>query len=92
MEHKCHFSGYATRNDLLCGDGRTIRKNAFQGCDGVKVPIVWNHIHDDPNAVLGHAVLENREDGVYAYGTFNDEPQGRNAWRRPRTLYLGKSA
>lgn len=79
MEHKCHFGGYATRNDLLCGDGRTIRKNAFKDCDGVKVPVVWNHIHDDPNAVLGHAVLENREDGVYAYCTFNDEPQGRNA-------------
>lgn len=79
MEHKCHFSGYATRNDLLCGDGRTIRKDAFKGCDGVKVPIVWNHEHNDPNAVLGHAILENRADGVYAYGTFNDEPQGRNA-------------
>lgn len=79
MEHKCHFSGYATRNDLLCGDGRTIRKNAFKGCDGAKVPMVWNHIHDDPNAVLGHAILENREDGVYAYCSFNDEPQGRNA-------------
>jgi hypothetical protein len=79
MEHKCHFSGYATRNDLLCGDGRTIRKNAFKDCDGIKVPLVWNHIHDDPNAVLGHAILENREDGVYAYCTFNDEPQGVNA-------------
>lgn len=79
MEHKCHFSGYATRNDLLCGDGRTIRKNAFKGCDGAKVPLVWQHIHDDPNAVLGHAILENREDGVYAYCSFNDEPQGRNA-------------
>lgn len=79
MEHKCHFSGYATRNDLLCGDGRTIRKNAFKGCDGAKVPLIWQHIHDDPNAVLGHAILENREDGVYAYCTFNDEPQGRNA-------------
>ena len=79
MERKCHFSGYATRNDLLCGDGRTIRKNAFKDCDGVKVPLVWNHIHDDPNAVLGHAILENRDDGVYAYCTFNDEPQGRNS-------------
>ena len=79
MEHKCHFSGYATRNDLLCGDGRTIRKDAFKGCDGIKVPIVWNHEHNDPNAVLGHAILENRADGVYAYGTFNDEPQGRHA-------------
>ena len=79
MEHKCHFSGYATRNDLLCGDGRTIRKNAFKDCDGLKVPLVWNHIHDDLNAVLGHAILENRDDGVYAYCTFNDEPQGRKS-------------
>ena len=79
MERKCHFSGYATRNDLLCGDGRTIRKNAFKGCDGIQVPLIWNHDHKDPNAVLGHAILENRDDGVYAYCTFNDEPQGRNA-------------
>ena len=79
MERKCHFSGYATRNDLLCGDGRTIRKNAFKGCDGLKVPLIWNHEHNNPNAVLGHAVLENRDDGVYAYCTFNDTPQGQNS-------------
>lgn len=59
---KCDFSGYATRNDLLCGDGRTIRKDAFKENDGCEVPLVWNHEHNDPNAVLGHAVLENRED------------------------------
>ena len=75
----CDFSGYATRNDLLCGDGRTIRKNAFKECDGQTVPLVYNHEHNDPNAVLGHAVLENREDGVYAYCTFNDTEQGKTA-------------
>lgn len=73
------FSGYATRNDLLCGDGRTIRKNAFKENDGCEVPLVWNHEHNDPNAVLGHAILENRDDGVYAYGVFNNTEQGRTA-------------
>ena len=73
------FSGYATRNDLLCGDGRTIRKDAFKENDGCTVPLVWNHEHNDPNAVLGHAVLENRADGVYAYGIFNDTEQGQTA-------------
>lgn len=71
------FSGWATRNDLLCEDGRTIRKNAFIDNNGCEVPLVWNHEHNDPNAVLGHAVLENRDDGVYAYGVFNDTDQGR---------------
>ena len=73
------FSGYATRNDLLCGDGRTIRKNAFKDCDGSTVPIVWNHDHSNVDAVLGHALLENRDDGVYAYGTFNDTESGQAA-------------
>ena len=73
------FSGYATRNDLLCGDGRTIRKNAFKECDGQTVPIVWNHDHKNVDAVLGHALLENRDDGVYAYGTFNDTESGQAA-------------
>ena len=76
---KYDFSGYATRNDLLCGDGRTIRKDAFKANDGCTVPLVWNHEHNDPNAVLGHAVLENRSDGVYAYGVFNDTEQGQTA-------------
>ena len=76
---KYDFSGYATRNDLLCGDGRTIRKDAFKANDGCTVPLVWNHEHNDPNAVLGHAVLENRADGVYAYGVFNDTEQGQTA-------------
>ena len=73
------FSGYDTRNDLLCQDGRTIRQNAFVDNDGCEVPLVWNHEHNDPNAVLGHAVLENRKDGVYAYGMFNDTEQGQMA-------------
>jgi len=75
----CDFSGWATRNDLLCGDGRVIRKDAFKGNDGKKVSLVWNHIHDDPNAVLGHAFLENRDEGVYAYGYFNDSEAGCNS-------------
>ncbi len=76
---KYDFSGYATRNDLLCGDGRTIRKNAFKDNDGTTVPLVWNHQHNDPEAVLGHALLENRDDGVYAYCTFNDSEAGQSA-------------
>ena len=76
---QCDFSGYATRNDLLCGDGRTIRRDAFKDCDGQTVPLVYNHEHNDPNAVLGHALLENRTDGVYAYCTFNDTEQGQTA-------------
>ena len=76
---KFDFSGWATRNDLLCGDGRTIRKNAFKDNNGATVPLVWNHEHNDPSAVLGHAVLENRDNGVYAYGVFNDTEQGRTA-------------
>jgi len=74
-----HFSGWATRNDLECGDGRTIRRNAFKGNDGMTVPLIWNHEHNDPNAVLGHALLENRDEGVYAYGTFNDTEAGQAA-------------
>lgn len=65
------FSGYATRNDLLCADGRTIRKDAFKHCDGQTVPLVYSHNHTDPDNILGHALLENRDDGVYAYCTFN---------------------
>ena len=73
------FSGYATRNDLQCGDGRIIRKNAFLDNDGREVPLVWNHQHNSPEDVLGHALLENREDGVYAYCTFNDTEYGKLA-------------
>ena len=75
----CDFSGYATRNDLLCGDGRTIRHNAFKDNDGQTVPLIWNHEHNNPDAVLGHALLENRDDGVYAYCTFNDTESGINS-------------
>ena len=73
------FSGWATRNNIRCSDGRTIMKDAFKQNDGQKVPLVWNHQHDDPNEVLGHAVLENREDGVYAYCKFNDTESGQQA-------------
>lgn len=73
------FTGWATRNNIQCSDGRTIRKNAFRDNDGETVPLVWNHSHNDPMNVLGHALLENRDEGVYVYGTFNDNTQGRNA-------------
>lgn len=73
------FGGWATRNDLLCGDGRTIRKDAFKESHGQTVPIFWNHDHGDINQVLGHALLENRSDGVYTYGKFNDTEAGRKA-------------
>ena len=79
MAEKFDFSGYATKNDLLCADGRTIRKDAFKECDGMTVPLVWGHKHGSPGDVLGHAILENREDGVYTYGTFNDTESGKNA-------------
>lgn len=75
----CDFSGYATRNDLLCGDGRIIKKDAFKHNDGKTVSLVWNHDHSNPESVLGHALLENREDGVYAYCTLNDTDAGRHA-------------
>lgn len=76
---KYDFGGWATRNDLVCSDGRTIKKDAFKDQDGMTVPIVWNHDHDSVNAVLGHAVLENRDDGVYAYGVFNNTEEGQHA-------------
>ncbi len=76
---KYDFSGWATRNGLKCSDGRTILKDAFKANDGLTVPLVWNHRHDEPFNVLGHALLENRDEGVYAYCTFNDTESGRNA-------------
>jgi len=79
MEHAYDFSGWATRNDLVCADGRTIRKDAFKHCDGKTVPLVWNHRHDEPTNILGHALLENRDDGVYAYCFFNDTESGKAA-------------
>lgn len=77
-KNNCDFSGYATRNDLECGDGRVIRRDAFKHNSGVTVPLVWNHEHTQ-DAILGHALLENRDDGVYAYGFFNDTEQGQHA-------------
>lgn len=79
MNLKYDFSGWATRNDLVCADGRTIRHNAFEDCDGKTVPLVWNHQHDEPGNILGHALLENRKDGVYAYCTFNETDAGKAA-------------
>ena len=76
---KYDFSGWATRNDLLCADGRTIRKDAFKDNDGKIVPLVFGHQHNDVNAVLGHALLENRNEGIYAYGVFNDTESGQAA-------------
>lgn len=76
---KYDFSGWATRNNLKCSDGRVIMKDAFKDNNGQKVPLVWNHQHNDPMNVLGHALLENREEGVYSYCTFNDTESGRNA-------------
>ena len=73
------FTGWATRNDIRCSDGRVIRHNAFADCDGKTVPLVWNHQHASPDNVIGHALLENRDEGVYTYGFVNDTPMGRVA-------------
>ena len=73
------FSGWATRNDIKCSDGRVIKKDAFKDCDGMVVPLVWNHDHNNATNVLGHALLENREDGVYTYGSFNETEDGKTA-------------
>lgn len=78
------FSGWATKNNLLCGDGRTILKDAFKDCDGEEVPLVWNHQHNSVDNVLGHALLENRSDGVYAYCKFNNDEAGKAAKERVR--------
>ena len=79
MGMKFDFGGWATKNNLRCADGLTIRKDAFKGNDGQTVPLVWMHSHDDPENVLGHALLENRNDGVYAYCTFNNTERGQHA-------------
>lgn len=76
---KYDFGGWATRNDLVCTDGRVIKKDAFKGQNGLTVPLVWMHNHNDPNNVLGLAHLENRDDGVYAYCEFNDTESGKTA-------------
>ncbi len=79
LKTKYDFSGYATKNGLKCSDGRTILRDAFKEQDGQTVPLVWQHLHNEPANVLGHAILENREDGVYCYGKFNDTEAGKNA-------------
>ena len=79
MGNKFDFCGWATRNNTKCSDGLTIMRDAFKDCDGLTVPLCWGHNHDDPTRVLGHALLENREDGVYTYCKFNDTEQGQNA-------------
>lgn len=81
-KQKWDFSGWATRNDLHCSDGRTIRRDAFKDCDGKTVPIFWNHQHDSVDNVLGHGLLENRPEGVYFYGAFNDDEEGVKARKR----------
>lgn len=73
------FGGWATKANLKCSDGRTIMRDAFKGDDGITVPLVWNHLHDSPDNVLGHVVLKHKNDGVYAYGTFNDTERGQIA-------------
>lgn len=79
MKNNYDFGGWATKNNIECSDGRTIMKDAFKQNDGQKVPLVWNHQHNDPSEVLGHALLENRADGVYAYCKFNDTESGQTA-------------
>lgn len=79
MNKDYDFGGWATRNNIQCSDGRTIMKDAFKQNDGQKVPLVWNHQHNDPSEVLGHALLENRENGVYAYCKFNNTESGQTA-------------
>lgn len=79
MDKTYDFAGWATRNNVRCADGRTIMQDAFKENDGQKVPLVWNHRHDDPYTVLGHALLENRDKGVYAYCKFNSTESGQNA-------------
>lgn len=80
MANKQHdFSGYATKYDVVCADGRTIKAGAFKHMDGVKIPMVWQHGHGEVENVLGHALLESRDDGIYAFGYFNDTPGGKAA-------------
>ena len=85
MNFDYDFSGYATKANTLCYDGLTIAPDAFKGDDGRKVPVVWNHDHSDPEHVLGHALLQNRKDGVYAYVKMNDSPSGQSALEAVRS-------
>ena len=79
MGKQYDFSGWATRANVRCSDGRTIMNDAFKDCDGAIVPLVWNHQHNEPNNILGHALLKNMGDGVYAYCTFNESESGKTA-------------
>jgi len=79
MSKKFDFSGYVTKYNIRCSDGRTIKPNAFKHQDGAKIPLVWQHFKKDPSNVLGHVILEHRDDGVYGYATFNDTPSAQNA-------------
>jgi hypothetical protein len=82
------FSGYATKAGLKCSDGRTIMPHAFKAQDGQRVPLVWAHDHNNPENVLGHAILENREDGMYAYAYFNNTRRV-SLWTRRCQVELG---
>ena len=79
MAKTCDFAGWVTKNDLLCSDGRTIRRDAFKDCDGIEVPLVYHHDHSDPTNILGKVLLENRPEGVYGYGYFNDTEKAQHA-------------
>lgn len=79
MANSYDCSGWATKANMLCADGRVIMKDAFKECDGETVPLVWNHQHNSVDEVLGHALLENRDEGVYAYVKFNDTDSGQRA-------------
>lgn len=79
MVENYDFSGWATKNDIKCADGRTIRRDAFKGNDGQEVPLVWGHVHDDPTNVLGHALLVNKPEGVRCYGKFNNSEKAQHA-------------
>src|SRR6478735_11299772 len=79
MGAEADFSGYATVHGTVCSDGRTITPEAFKHMDGVKVPLVWSHQHNDPENILGHALLEYRPNGVYAYGYFNETTKGKES-------------
>jgi HK97 family phage prohead protease len=79
MKKKFDFGGYATKVNIKCTDGRTIKPGAFKHCDGQVVPLVWQHMHDTPENILGQALLEHRDDGVYAYCTFNNTDRGQTA-------------
>ena len=87
MEEKYHFGGWATKNDVRCSDGRTIKKDAFKVQDGTKVPLVWQHQHNSPENVIGHCWLYNRPEGVYAKGVFNDTEKGQVAMSNTTSCY-----